>query len=500
VDENGATSGWGSAANWRPDGVLQGTPGQPGSALPGFPTVVIHEALTHTDLPSVDAIELHNSGPTSAAIDGWYLTDDSDNPKKFRIPAGTTIPPGGYALYDENDFNDGSADAFRISSLGDDLYLFSADASGELTGYMHGVEFGAAQNGVSFGRHVNSVGAPHFVAQLQRTLGSANSGPRVGPVVINELMYHPAPVFGTNNNTRDEFVELRNVTGQSVTLFDPNAPTNTWRLRGGVDFDFPADLTLGPDGHVVLVSFDPVWRPGDLNAFRSSYGIGPEVLILGPYDGLLENGGEAVRLLRPDPPQTLPGPEFGQVPYVLVDEIEYSNVAPWPVDAGATGKSIERVVIDDYGNDPANWRGTQPSPGSSSTITNPDTDGDGLPNVWESAHGLDPNSSMGDDGAGGDPDGDGMSNIEEYQAGTHPNDSLSYLKVESINEESGDIQIRFRVVAGKSYSVLWRGLAGAGTWQKLADIPVQTESVEIQVIDPNATEGQRFYRVVTPQQ
>jgi hypothetical protein len=94
VDENGATSNWGLAAGWRPDGVLQGTPGQPGVALPGFPTVVIHEALTHTDLPLVDAIELHNPGATVAAIGGWYLTDDSDYPNKFRIPAGATIPPG----------------------------------------------------------------------------------------------------------------------------------------------------------------------------------------------------------------------------------------------------------------------------------------------------------------------------------------------------------------------------------------------------------------------
>ena len=188
------------------------------------------------------------------------------------------------------------------------------------------------------------------------------------------------------------------------------------------------------------------------------------------------------------------------MPYVLVDEIEYATAAPWPVDAGATGKSIERVVSNAYGNDPANWRGVQPSPGSSSPISNPDGDGDGLPNAWESAHGLDPNSNVGDDGADGDPDGDGLSNTEEYQAGTHPNDSLSYLRVESIHEESGEIQIRFHVVTGKSYSVLWRGPAGTGTWQKLTDVPVQAESVEIQVIDPDASDGQRLYRVVTPQQ
>jgi hypothetical protein len=249
-----------------------------------------------------------------------------------------------------------------------------------------------------------------------------------------------------------------------------------------------------------VVSFDPVLRPGDLNAFRSVYGLGAEVLVVGPYEGRLENTGESVRLLKPDPPQTLPGPGFGFVPHVLVDEVEYANVTPWPADANGTGKSIERILSGDYGNEPLNWQAVQPSPGSSSSISNPDSDGDGLPDAWEMAHGLDPNSAEGENGAEGDPDGDGMSNWEEYQAGTHPNDPLSYLRVESITGTGGEVRIRFRVVAGKSYSVMHRVVAGSGDWQKLTDVPVQAESVEIDVIDADAGgTAQRFYRVVTPQ-
>ena len=44
-----------------------------------------------------------------------------------------------------------------------------------------------------------------------------------------------------------------------------------------------------------------------------------------------------------------------------------------------------------------------------------DTDHDGLPNAWETQHGLNPNSPAGDfTDANADPDGDGFTNLEDY--------------------------------------------------------------------------------------
>jgi hypothetical protein len=47
-----------------------------------------------------------------------------------------------------------------------------------------------------------------------------------------------------------------------------------------------------------------------------------------------------------------------------------------------------------------------------------DTDGDGLPNEWETAHGLNPQSPAGDFAdANADPDGDGYTNLDDYLHG-----------------------------------------------------------------------------------
>jgi len=45
-----------------------------------------------------------------------------------------------------------------------------------------------------------------------------------------------------------------------------------------------------------------------------------------------------------------------------------------------------------------------------------DSDGDGIPDVWENAHGL----NAGIDDAALDPDGDGVSNLDEYNGGWNP--------------------------------------------------------------------------------
>ncbi|HKX63221.1 MAG TPA: lamin tail domain-containing protein, partial [Verrucomicrobiae bacterium] len=161
-------------AYWRASTNPGGSPGMD-DPEPQIPAMVVNEALTHTDLPLMDYIEIHNPTGTAVDIGGWYLTDNGGNPARYRIPNNTIIDAGGYLVFDESDFNatPGTNNSFTLDSHGESVYLLSGDpASTNLTGYSHGFSFGAAENGVSFGRHVISTGEEHFVAQLSRTPGA----------------------------------------------------------------------------------------------------------------------------------------------------------------------------------------------------------------------------------------------------------------------------------------------------------------------------------------
>jgi hypothetical protein len=332
-----------NGSHWRASSGAGGSP-HADDPPPTHAPVVINEVLTHTDPPDVDAIELFN--PTAASVDigGWFLSDDGAFPKKFRIPTGTMIPAGGFRVFTEADFNptNGTLFNFALDSAGDSLYLTSGDSSTNLSGYGHGITFGAAANGVSFGRYVNSVGEEQFPAQLAVTLEAANAGPIIGPVVISEIMYHP-------DTSGDEFIELRNITANDIPLFDVAFPSNTWRING-LGFTFPTNIIIPSNGLMIVTALDP-------EAFRGKYAVNPEVQVIGPFAGQLQDNGERLELQRPDVPDT------NGVSYITVDEVRYNDKAPWPPGADGGGPSLQRLAPAGYGNDPINWQAAIPTPG-----------------------------------------------------------------------------------------------------------------------------------------
>jgi len=365
ASESQDAAAFGTAAGWRASAEMGGTPGTANGANPGLPRVRINEALTHTDAPQVDGIEIYNPGPGSADISGWFLSDDFRTPK-FKIPAPTVVPANGYVVFTANDFGAGT-NGFELRSSGDEVYIFSADGAGNLTGYIQGWEFDATLNGVSLGYHVNSVGLEEFVAQSATSLGGLNAGPAVGPLVISEIMYHPPEVLANGslwNNTEDEFVEIANIGGAPVPMFDPMATTNTYRLRDAVDFLFPQNITLAAGERVLVVNFDPA-NVTAAQTFRTTYGIGAGIRLFGPYDGNLNNAGESVELVRPD--QVVFYTTNVVITGVLIDKVDYNDDLPWPVAADGLGPALQRINTSAYGNDPVNWAGAAPSPGAGFT-------------------------------------------------------------------------------------------------------------------------------------
>lgn len=320
-----------------------GSPGANGG-VGNFGRVVINEVLSASTLPQTDFIELFNVGNAPVDISGWFLTDDPTYPWKYRIPAAAPLAPGSFRSFDESAFNPtpGVGASFSLSSLGDDVYLFSADGDGQLTGYSHGFTFGGAQDGVSFGRYVTVEQEEEFPLQTARTPDAANSGPRFGPVEISEVHYHPRAAA-------DEFVELFNPGVTAVNLYDPSNPTNGWRLNGA-GFAFPAGAVIPAGGRVLLVADAP-------DAFRARFNVPAQVAVF-QYPGNLQDSGERLELLAPDAPTT------NGVPYYAVDSVRYNDRKPWPLAADGAGASLQRNLPPGYGNDWTSWVGALPTPGS----------------------------------------------------------------------------------------------------------------------------------------
>ncbi|MHC4436522.1 MAG: lamin tail domain-containing protein, partial [Planctomycetota bacterium] len=361
-------SSWDEKDSWRPSAYVGGSPGQDDSSIVPEPgAIVINEVLAHSHAEASDWIELYNTTDTTIDIGGWFLSDSNDNLFKYKITNGTKIGPNGYlVLYEDLNFgnaNDpGAYEPFALSENGERIYLSSAQ-NDILTGYRNVEDFGASETGVSFGRYYKpGTGNYNFVAMDENTPSAANSYPKVGPIVISEIMYNPNwPDGGTYTNDQYEYIELQNISTEPVTLYRHDK-AEPWKFTDGIEFTFPADVpvTIPAGGYLWIVK-----KPA---AFSWRYPAVPAGIILGPYDGNLSNAGESLEL-------SMPGDfdKEGTLHYIRVDRVNYSDgshpencpsgVDLWPVEVDGEGMALTRKILTDYGNDPDNWIADFASPG-----------------------------------------------------------------------------------------------------------------------------------------
>ena len=351
------------------------------------PTVVVNEVLANSG-DSPDWIELYNRTPEAINIGGWFLSDDQNELRKYRIPADTVIAAGGFLTFSEDlHFGDNSADpgrleGFALSDTGETIHLSSA-VGDQLTYYRFQEDFGSSLEGNTIGFYEKAGdGAFNFVSLETATPGLPNSPPLVGPLVISEIMYH----------AEVEFIEILNISNETVALFDTEK-NRGWRFEKGISFHFQNEekSALEPGERAILTN--------DLIAFTSEYAPSESLKIWEWTSGKLSNSGETLQLDRPGPLNDL-----GTLTFARVDRVKYDDKTPWDRGADGTGLSLAKIDEAQYGNDFSNWHATPPSPGALTPSQNYAE--------WATLWGIiDPN---------GNEDGDDLSNIFEYAFNRNP--------------------------------------------------------------------------------
>lgn len=404
--------------NWRASTYIGGSPGYADAEVNSG--VMINEITAHTDtgdkapFESNDQIELYNPTASDVVLNGWYLSDNLNEPNKWAIPNGTVVPAYGFALFDENNFHPDRVAGFGLDKAGEEVIL---SAPGRV---MDSVRFKGQLNGASLGRYPD--GENHWLTTTP-TPGLANQL-MAESVWINELMYNPSTPAGFADGDAMEYIQLENRSDGTV-LFETAA--GSWRINGGVSYRFPAGFSLSAHEKVWLVSFDPA-NTALLNLFCTIYGLNvAEETFLGPYNGQLSNQGERVALEQPqdsdDPQNPL------DISWVVVDELFYFDQSPWPDGADGTGFPLIRTGIVEWGAPSAT-----------------DADADQLQDVWENSY----FSSLNEQPEG-DWDMDGFNNLEEQICGTNPTNDQSYFAITNLIAPT----LEWPAVSGRSYSVYW---------------------------------------------
>ncbi len=413
----------------------------------------VNQTLQNPDGSFAGWIELYNKGASAADISDMSLTNDVATPRKWVVPASTSIPSGGFLVVYGNPLAVSSATntGFALNGRGDSLYLFASVANG--ASLQDSVVFGLQLPDFSVGRVPNGTGA--FTLCVP-TRGALNSGAGLGAasgIRLNEWLANP-PTYD------DSWFEIFN-TGSQPVLLSGNYFTN--------------DL---------------------LN--RSKYLIPPLTFV---------GGAGATRWARID--ADAPGiPNNGHVNFTLNAAGEGLGLF------SGTGVQLEAVSFGTQAFNVSSGRFPDGSatiilmpgvatPGAANQAPPADSDSDGISDAWMMAHFGHPSGQAGDlSRAGDDPDGDGLTNLQEFLAGTDPRNPNSRLTATvTTTGIVGQMTIQFTAQANTSYTVQFKNTLSDVSWQKLTDVAPAGTTQAMSVIDTTiGANTARFYRVVAPAQ
>lgn len=219
----------------------------------GTGRVVVNEFLALNENGATDEagehedwVELYNAGDAVVDLSGYGLSDDPNEPGRFRFPEGTKIAPGEFLLV----WTDGHPDqgplhtSFRLSGDGEAVVLTDADGA-----VIDDVRFGPQRDDISMGRYPDGEG--EVVTLLSPTPGAPNTRPREPSDETDGGLPEVAPLINEVKGAPGAFVELYNPHDEEVGLaglyLSPNPVTPTrWAIPEGT----PA---LAPGGYAVFL-------------------------------------------------------------------------------------------------------------------------------------------------------------------------------------------------------------------------------------------------------
>ena len=340
--------------SWTVGPMVSGTPGVAAVASKG---VAINEVLATIE----GGIELVNTSESPVDVSGWFLSDADDNLLKYEFPAESVIAAGGFLVVSDADVNpdpeDPQPEYFSLVSSDPGRLWLSRDGGGFVEDV---AEYDAMPAGVAAGR----VGNDQPLLPLETpTLGSENGKFRIGPMVFNEVHFHPgAPTPGDLELAPSlvaddlEFIELFNPSGEQIDL-------SGWELAGDIDVTFADGTFVGSNEAVLVTAFDSTASENDglLAAFENHFaGISESYRIVGHFGEQLRDDYGRIDLLRSVEKQVGEG-EDPAYELFLEDTVAYDG-SDFPLADGG-GASINRSSFGLLGVDAAGWKSAVPSPG-----------------------------------------------------------------------------------------------------------------------------------------
>ncbi len=170
-----------------------------------------------------DWIELYNNTENTINLSGYYLSDDEATPNKWALPDVSINADSYLIVWADNEEVQGTMHAnFKLSASGEAVYLVDPSLT-----IIDQVEYAIQTTDVVYARVPNGTGA--FVSQAPSFSFNNNYPYSVDEIDLdNAFVIYPNPSKGIVNikGMYDiKSIEVSNITGQVITIFDVNNKT-----------------------------------------------------------------------------------------------------------------------------------------------------------------------------------------------------------------------------------------------------------------------------------